>query len=360
MILPIQAQKQAPRPGIASAPFTSEVVKRMASFFNTHSDYRCRMTFVTNGKSTLNGWFELHRSLADKSPHRKSLKIAFSVTGGAQSYSYVHNGNISLEIWPTQNVYDRLTTEGFFLPESRQFEGANVFPVELAIGQPMPDFYSKNLKVTSIGHGQTQYFITVQTRMGKADRRIVLGSHGELLVNESRKSGPNPWSGYTCSQFNYKPDPNQKFDTRPPIGLYQYGFDHMISALTTGQPLPNLTLKKGGKSANSWSALDSKATFIVFLDGSVAKGLPEALKQIGSNVKVVVFSLRPLPAESGYPDYLATGPQFDQFGIGATPMFYLIKGKKLDQAWMGFDRKRVDEFVGQVKDALAGKHVPNG
>lgn len=360
MFIPIFAQKGPQRPGLSAAPYRSEVVKRMATFMKSHADFRCQISIVVANKTTLTGKFILSQNLADKSARRDSLKIAFAVTGGPQAYSYVHKGNVSLEIWPRQDVYDRLTTQGFFLPESRQYEGANSFPRELALGFPMPDFYSKSVKATSLGGGKTQYFVTVSTQMGKADRRIILGPHGELLANESRKSGNNPWTGYTCSNFIFKPDPRQKFDTRPPLGLYQYAFDHTLAALTTGQALPNLTLRQGAKTVSSHRVLDPKWTFIVFVDSTLAPGLPDALAEVAKSVKVVTIALHTPQFSSPYPAYTASPAQFDAFGIGATPMFYLIKGTHLDQAWMGFDRKRTDEFLSQIQDALAGKHVASG
>ncbi len=357
LFIPIQNHKKMMRPGPQSPPYFSAVVKRWRNFYNSHGAFRCHVEYLSNGKKAQTGWFELVRNTKDKSIGRDSLKIAYHLEDGHRTYSYVHNGNVTLEVWPNQQVYDRLTTPGFFLPEAREYEGSILFPQELAIGAIDRAFFTKNVKVTSIGHGETQYFVTVTTMTGTADKRVVLGSKGEILASEVRRTGTIPWSGYRCFDYSFRPDPSQKFDVRPPLGYYQYGFDHTLDAIQYGKPLPNDYLNSKGAWVPARSVLGAKRTMIVFLDRSMPYGLSSVLATINKSVKVVIFSRHKPDFNVPYPDYIGSSKAFNDFGIGSYPMFYLMKGKFLDQAWVGFDHNQRGKFISQVRTVLGGKHI---
>lgn len=348
------------RPASSAVTRRSQVdgpTQRYLSFYQTHETINCRVTVIRGDAKAGSGWLELvHRNRTQK-PKESDISAAFYLAGPNGRYSFVHNRGISLEKYLDDRIYDRLTNIDVALPEARRFEGDSSFPAELIYGSAGPGFGPKNtIQTKDLGSGQTEYTSTYETPHGSADSRVVLGADGSLLALEGRRTGDKPWNGFEFSDYTFAPDPSQTFDTRPPVGYQQFGFDHAPMVVGITDPLPDIPVVSNGKKVRLRSLVAQPWALLVIVDGQVPSGLLAALKKIPKPVKVLILTHSPLQGRVPYPHAAASNKGLDDIGTAVFPQMYLLKSGKVDQAWEGWAKGQEKEFISQMKSVMHGKH----
>jgi len=319
-------------------------------FVHGHTYISAKFDFFGNGVKIGTASFQLSRL--------SGTKVRFQLTSGPVNYIFVADRRWTLDIYPNDKTYDRLTAYPNPIPRARNAEGNVPYLLPLAVGYLGVPASGPNFKQTAKDSESATYQSTVSAPTGTAVYTFKIGNDGRLLQYSRHLQNSTAGWDFFATSYSFDPIPKQEFSTNPPLGYLPYAFTDAPAPLVTHQALPAVkSLSK--KSINS--IVKNGDWMVVMTDELIPSGLKSGLAALPKNLHLLGLCLPGrigllkgiLPA--GTQAYEMSEASFDEIGVAKTPQFYLLRNGKLLQAWIGFDRANSAQWIKEVIASIRDK-----
>lgn len=311
---------------------------RLTAFFRDHRDVRCQFTVISGGKKVGSGWIAMHReSNGPSQPYDlpKGLQMAFEIKTASTWCKYVRNGEVTLEYYPRDHLYDRLTLPFDPLPQARRYGGFLTYPSDMIQGFLDRSWITQNSFASRRPDGSWGVSTSLTTADGVSVREIRFAPDGALLLEQARNEN-GPWFGFKFSHYKYTRAPKQPFAVAPPIGWHQYGFDPGSLPLSPGTKIPTMELIANPAGFNEHDMAGAPKALVIAVAEPVPEGLREAADEAAKSMKVVYLVTKPLTQLPFRQQLVLPDRELDRWGISAFPQMYVVAHGVIQREWQGF------------------------
>jgi hypothetical protein len=284
-------------------------------------------------------------------PHgERPYKLRWDRTVGPFDYHFVTDRTASLEWSDAQGFYDRhLVRNG--MPYGRMSDQDLFgFPYPPAVADLRAAFGRATVLKSSGPDGDV---ITEDIKGNGGERHLIakVAPDGRLLEFDLKESGMGGKAS-THLVFTYQALPAaSNFSTHPHSGLTLFQFNEMPDVLSTGKPLPAITLRDGSGPVSLQDQVRAGWRLVAFTEAPLIGSIVQTLNSLQAKAPALVITTGdPTPQ---IPTWKTDQAGLDLSGVSATPLIYLTWNGRVVQAWVGWDAAKADEFSKAVTKLVA-------